>query len=78
MTADEIRRVALEAAADECARMLEDGTVADARDIDTGMIMGAGFPFFMGGLCKHLDQTGISREVVGHDLITAEDGARTP
>jgi 3-hydroxyacyl-CoA dehydrogenase/enoyl-CoA hydratase/carnithine racemase len=78
MTGDEIRRVALEAAADECARMLEDGTVADARDIDTGMIMGAGFPFFMGGLCKHLDQTGTSQAVVGRELVTAEDGARTP
>jgi 3-hydroxyacyl-CoA dehydrogenase/enoyl-CoA hydratase/carnithine racemase len=75
MTADEIRRVALEAAADECHRMLEDGTVADARDIDTGMIMGAGFPFFMGGLCKHLDQTGISEETLGRRLVGAEDGA---
>jgi 3-hydroxyacyl-CoA dehydrogenase/enoyl-CoA hydratase/carnithine racemase len=75
MTADEIRRAALEAAADECHRMLEDGTVADARDIDTGMIMGAGFPFFMGGLCKHLDQTGVSQQVVGRDLVTATDHA---
>jgi 3-hydroxyacyl-CoA dehydrogenase len=55
--------------------MLEDGTVADARDIDTGMIMGAGFPFFMGGLCKHLDQTGISQQVVGRSLVTEKDGA---
>jgi 3-hydroxyacyl-CoA dehydrogenase/enoyl-CoA hydratase/carnithine racemase len=77
MTADEIRRTALEAAADECGRMIDDGTVADARDIDTGMILGAGFPFFMGGLCKHLDQAGISREVVGRELITATDGATT-
>jgi 3-hydroxyacyl-CoA dehydrogenase/enoyl-CoA hydratase/carnithine racemase len=75
MTADEIRRAALGAAADECHRMLEDGTVADARDIDTGMILGAGFPFFMGGLCKHLDQTGISQDTFGRELITDVDGA---
>ncbi|GGI09549.1 3-hydroxyacyl-CoA dehydrogenase NAD-binding domain-containing protein [Egicoccus halophilus] len=78
MSADEIRRVALEAAADECARMLDDGTVADARDIDTGMILGAGFPFFLGGLCRHLDQTGISQAVAGRPLVTAEDHAQTP
>ncbi|HSK23308.1 MAG TPA: 3-hydroxyacyl-CoA dehydrogenase NAD-binding domain-containing protein [Egicoccus sp.] len=77
MSDDEIRRMALVAAADECGRMLDDGTVADARDIDTGMILGAGFPFFMGGLCKHLDQTGISAEVVGRTLITAEDHAQS-
>lgn len=77
LTADEIRRAALEAAADECARMLDDGTVADARDIDTGMLLGAGFPFFLGGLCRHLDQTGISREVAGRDLVTAQDHALT-
>ncbi|MFA9430563.1 3-hydroxyacyl-CoA dehydrogenase NAD-binding domain-containing protein [Egicoccus sp. AB-alg2] len=77
MTADEIRRVALEAAADECARMLDDGTVADARDIDTGMILGAGFPFFMGGLCRHLDQTGISQQVAGRDLVTSTDHAQS-
>ncbi|MFA9446825.1 3-hydroxyacyl-CoA dehydrogenase NAD-binding domain-containing protein [Egicoccus sp. AB-alg6-2] len=76
LTDDEIRRMALEAAADECGRMLNDGTVADARDIDTGMIMGAGFPFFMGGLCRHLDQTGISERVLGRTLITPEDHAQ--
>ena len=77
MTDDEIRRAALEAAADECGRMLDDGTVADARDIDTGMILGAGFPFFLGGLCMHLDQTGVSDDVVGHHLLTAQDHAQS-
>jgi hypothetical protein len=37
--------------------------------------MGAGFPFFMGGLCKHLDQTGISQETVGRQLVGSQDGA---
>jgi 3-hydroxyacyl-CoA dehydrogenase len=55
--------------------MLDDGAVADARDIDTGMLLGAGFPFFLGGICKHLDQVGIAQKVTGGPLVTAEDAA---
>jgi 3-hydroxyacyl-CoA dehydrogenase/enoyl-CoA hydratase/carnithine racemase len=75
LTAEEIQRKALEATADECKRMLDEGTVADARDIDTGMLLGAGFPFFNGGICRYLDQVGISQELFGQDLVTDEDRA---
>ncbi len=38
--------------------MLDEGVVADAKDVDTALILGAGWPFFLGGITKHLDQTG--------------------
>ena len=47
--------------------------MASAAEIDACLILGAGFPFFRGGITKHLDQTGISERVVGRAL--AEVGA---
>ena len=73
--AEQIRREALEAVADECKRMLDDGTVTDARDIDTALILGAGWPFFTGGICMYLDQTGVSDRVTGERLIGRRDRA---
>ena len=71
---EEITEAALEALADECRHLLEEGVVASAADIDTCMLLGAGFPFFLGGITKHLDQTGVSERVVGTTL--AELGER--
>jgi hypothetical protein len=48
--------------------MLDDGVVAEAADIDTCMILGAGWPFWLGGITKFLDQTGVSERVVGTPL----------
>jgi 3-hydroxyacyl-CoA dehydrogenase/enoyl-CoA hydratase/carnithine racemase len=68
---DEIQRDVLEAIADEVHRMLEEGVVAEAADVDTALILGAGWPFFLGGITKHLDQSGISERVAGRPLATA-------
>ena len=51
--------------------MLEEGVVAEAADVDTALILGAGWPFFLGGITKHLDQSGISERVAGRPLATA-------
>jgi 3-hydroxyacyl-CoA dehydrogenase/enoyl-CoA hydratase/carnithine racemase len=59
-TVEEIRRAVLEAAADEIRHMLDEGVVGDAADIDACLILGAGYPFFLGGITKHLEQTGIA------------------
>lgn len=75
LTAEEIRAVALEAVADEIRHMLDEGVVADARDIDTCMILGAGWPFYMGGVCRYLDQTGVSEKLFGAPLIGDVDKA---
>jgi 3-hydroxyacyl-CoA dehydrogenase/enoyl-CoA hydratase/carnithine racemase len=67
-SADEVQRAVLEALADEAARILDEGVVAEAADIDTCMILGAGWPFWLGGITKFLDQTGVSERVVGRQL----------
>jgi 3-hydroxyacyl-CoA dehydrogenase len=66
-----ITTAALEAMADEIARLLADGVVASAADVDTCLLLGAGFPFWLGGITKHLDQHGISQRVLGHPLADA-------
>ncbi len=74
-TVDEIHQAVLEAMADEIRHMLEEGVVGEAADVDTCLILGAGFPFWLGGITKHLDQTGVSQRVVGHSLA---EPARAP
>jgi 3-hydroxyacyl-CoA dehydrogenase/enoyl-CoA hydratase/carnithine racemase len=70
---EEIHAAVLEALADESRHILEEGVVAEAADIDTCLLLGAGFPFWLGGITKHLDQTGVSERVIGRPL--AEIGA---
>lgn len=57
---EEIRRAVLEAAADEIRHMLAEGVVDSPADVDACLILGAGYPFFLGGITKHLEQTGIA------------------
>jgi 3-hydroxyacyl-CoA dehydrogenase len=73
---EEITEAALEAIADECRHLLEEGVVAEAADIDTCMLLGAGFPFWLGGITRHLDDTGVSERVVGRPLAEVGAGAR--
>jgi 3-hydroxyacyl-CoA dehydrogenase/enoyl-CoA hydratase/carnithine racemase len=49
-TVDEIREEALEAIRDEVRHVLDDGVVADPADVDTCLILGAGWPLFLGGV----------------------------
>ncbi|GAA1726709.1 3-hydroxyacyl-CoA dehydrogenase NAD-binding domain-containing protein [Microcella frigidaquae] len=51
--------------ADEIHRMLADGVVAAPEDIDLCMILGAGWPFQMGGVTPFLDRVGASERVFG-------------
>ncbi len=67
-TVGEIREDALEAIADEVRHLLDEGVVGAATDVDACLILGAGYPFFLGGITKHLDQTGISERVTGSTL----------
>jgi 3-hydroxyacyl-CoA dehydrogenase/enoyl-CoA hydratase/carnithine racemase len=70
---EEITEYVLESLADEIRHLLEEGVVAEAADVDTCLLLGAGFPFFLGGITRHLDETGVSERVVGRPL--AEVGA---
>jgi 3-hydroxyacyl-CoA dehydrogenase len=67
-TVDEIYDAILDALADECRHVLDEEVVASAAEIDACLILGAGFPFFRGGLTKYLDQAGISERVSGRPL----------
>ncbi len=71
---EQIHGQLLEALADEARHILDDGVVPSAAEIDGCLILGAGYPFFRGGITKHLDQTGVSQRVSGRPL--AEPSAR--
>ena len=47
-----------QALAEEVQRMLDEGVVAEKEDIDLGMILGAGWPFHLGGITPYLQRTG--------------------
>ena len=74
---DDILQTALEAIADEIGHLLEEGVVAEAKDVDTALLLGAGWPFWLGGITKHLDQTGISEKILGRPLAEIGVGAAT-
>ena len=65
----------LEAVADEIHSLLEEGVVAEAADVDTGLLLGAGWPFFLGGITKHLDQIGMSERLFGHTFSEMKEAA---
>ena len=67
----------LEAVADEIHRLLDEGVVAEAADVDTGLLLGAGWPFFLGGITKHLDQIGLSERLFGHTFAERRAAAAT-
>jgi 3-hydroxyacyl-CoA dehydrogenase/enoyl-CoA hydratase/carnithine racemase len=69
LTADEVRRQALDALAQEIRLMLDDGVVAEAQDIDLCMILGAGWPFHLGGVTPYLDRSGTSERVTGRRFL---------
>lgn len=68
LTDDELRVRIEDGLADEVGRMLDDRVVAAAEDIDLCLILGAGYPFQMGGVTPYLDRVGASRRVRGRDF----------
>jgi 3-hydroxyacyl-CoA dehydrogenase/enoyl-CoA hydratase/carnithine racemase len=70
MTSAEILRRVEDGLADEIKRMLDDNVVHAAEDIDLCMILGAGWPFQMGGITPYLDRVGASERVFGRTFHT--------
>jgi 3-hydroxyacyl-CoA dehydrogenase/enoyl-CoA hydratase/carnithine racemase len=64
-TRSEVLERALEGLAEEIKIMLDEGVVAAPEDIDLCMILGAGWPFHLGGITPYLDRTGIAAKVNG-------------
>ncbi|MGW0806362.1 3-hydroxyacyl-CoA dehydrogenase NAD-binding domain-containing protein [Nonomuraea sp. NPDC002799] len=60
-TAEQVRDRVLSALAGEIRIMLDEGVVAAAQDIDLCMILGAGWPFHLGGITPYLDRAGIAQ-----------------
>ncbi|MFU8871398.1 3-hydroxyacyl-CoA dehydrogenase NAD-binding domain-containing protein [Micromonospora sp. SL4-19] len=69
LTAEQVRRSALEALAQEIRLMLDEGVVAEAQDVDLCLILGAGWPFHLGGVTPYLDRTGTSEQVTGQRFL---------
>ncbi|MEP6482266.1 MAG: 3-hydroxyacyl-CoA dehydrogenase, partial [Rhodoglobus sp.] len=65
MTAVELQLRIEDGLADEIHRMLDDKVVAAAEDIDLCLILGAGYPFQMGGVTPYLDRAGASERAFG-------------
>ena len=65
MTEDQLLRRIEDGLADEIHRMLADGVVSAPEDIDLCLILGAGWPFQMGGVTPYLDRVGASERVFG-------------
>ena len=65
MTAAELQVRIEDGLADEIHRMLEDKVVEAAEDIDLCLILGAGYPFQMGGATPYLDRVGASKRAFG-------------
>ncbi|WP_239157420.1 3-hydroxyacyl-CoA dehydrogenase NAD-binding domain-containing protein [Actinocatenispora thailandica] len=69
LTAEQVRDRALSALAQEARLMLDEGVVAEAADLDLCMILGAGWPFHLGGITPYLDRTGYSEKVTGQRFL---------
>ncbi len=69
LSADAVRGRALDALAEEIRLMLDEGVVAEAQDIDLCMILGAGWPFHLGGVTPYLDRSGTSERVTGRRFL---------
>ncbi|RSM61171.1 3-hydroxyacyl-CoA dehydrogenase [Amycolatopsis sp. WAC 01376] len=68
-TSEQVRDRALAAIAEEIRIMLDEGVVAEAQDIDLCLILGAGWPFWLGGITPYLDRAGVSEKVNGKPFL---------
>jgi hypothetical protein len=49
--------------------VLDEGVVAAVQDIDLCLLLGAGWPFWLGGITPYLDRTGVSDDVNGAPFL---------
>ncbi len=69
LTAEQLRARALHGLAEEIRLMLDEGVVAEPQDIDLCLILGAGWPFHLGGITPYLDRSGIAEQVTGRRFL---------
>ena len=68
-TGAEVLRRTQDALAEEIGLMLQEGVVAGPEDIDLCVILGAGWPMFLGGITPYLDRVGASERVNGKRFL---------
>jgi 3-hydroxyacyl-CoA dehydrogenase/enoyl-CoA hydratase/carnithine racemase len=68
-TEQQVRDRALAALAQEARLMLDEGVVAEPQDLDLCMLLGAGWPFHLGGILPYLDRTGVAEKVTGRRFL---------
>jgi 3-hydroxyacyl-CoA dehydrogenase len=54
---------------EEVGLMLREGVVGSPEQIDLAMILGAGWPFHLGGITPYLDRSGHAERVLGRRLL---------
>jgi 3-hydroxyacyl-CoA dehydrogenase/enoyl-CoA hydratase/carnithine racemase len=69
LSGPQVRERALTALAQEIRLMLDEGVVAEAQDIDLCLILGAGWPFHLGGITPYLDRSGFAERVTGQRFL---------
>ena len=70
-SAEEVREAVMTALAQEIRLILDDGVVAEPQDVDLCLLLGAGWPFHLGGITPYLDRTGISERATGRRFLAA-------
>jgi 3-hydroxyacyl-CoA dehydrogenase/enoyl-CoA hydratase/carnithine racemase len=55
--------------AEEIGLLLDEGVVPSAEQVDLAMLLGAGWPAHLGGICPYLDREGWSERVLGRRLL---------
>ncbi|HEX6755009.1 MAG TPA: 3-hydroxyacyl-CoA dehydrogenase family protein, partial [Mycobacteriales bacterium] len=68
-TAEQVRERAVAALAEEVRLMLDEGVVAEPQDVDLCLLLGAGWPFHLGGITPYLDRTGVAQRVTGRRFL---------
>lgn len=76
LDAEVIRRRLLLALVNEAVMTLQEGVIASATDGDAGAVLGFGFPPFLGGPFRFLDDQGAAVVTGALDALRAEHGAR--
>ena len=70
-TAEQVRDRVLTAVTEEIGLMLTERVVAAPMDIDLCLILGAGWPFHLGGITPYLDRAGHAERVLGRRFLPA-------
>jgi 3-hydroxyacyl-CoA dehydrogenase/enoyl-CoA hydratase/carnithine racemase len=68
-TAEQVRDRSLNALAEEIGMLLSERVVAAPMDVDLCLILGAGWPFHLGGITPYLDREGVSEQVLGRRFL---------